>query len=113
MMRGLGAGLMVVLMTACASTTPTEIAFQACRWEEGAERDRCIERELADARWDEHQEEVALALAIRKAEHREGACLGQGGGDDACKRYTRFGPDSAAPDPIEVDLSPANPDDSY
>ncbi|MEL6754610.1 MAG: hypothetical protein AAFO57_11330, partial [Pseudomonadota bacterium] len=100
MSRLIAASLCAVSLAGCASTTPTETAFQKCRWEEGAERDRCIERRLADARWDEHREEVARTVAIRRAEHHESVCLGQGGDDESCERDGRYGPESAAPDPI-------------
>ena len=102
-----------ILLAGCASTTHSERAFQECRWEEGPERDRCIEREMADYRWDEHQAHVARVVATRQAEHRESVCLGQGGSKDACEKYGDFGPDTAAPEPIEVSLSPVFPDPEY
>lgn len=106
-------GVLSLFLAGCASTTSSERAFQKCRWEEGPERDRCVERQLADYRWDEHQAAIAREVATRKAEHRESVCLGQGGDENACERYGDFGPDTAAPEPIEVDLTPLNPDTEY
>ncbi|MEM1150294.1 MAG: hypothetical protein AAGI03_07030 [Pseudomonadota bacterium] len=113
-MRGcLSVTFAAAFLAGCATTTDTERAFQECRWEEGIERDQCVERELADYRWDDHQAMVARIVATRQAEHRESVCLAQGGSDRACEAYGDFGPDTAAPDPIEVSLSPVYPDPEY
>ncbi|MEM6947959.1 MAG: hypothetical protein AAF486_07695 [Pseudomonadota bacterium] len=99
----------LALLPACATTTDTERAFQACRWEDGAERDRCIEQRLADARFDRHLNEVAWSAAGLKADRRQAGCMALGASEDDCRKV-RDGPDAATPDPIDVPLQAPGPD---